>query len=114
MDPQTERKLIRTIVRQVHPDLFGAFPYERTKNSDALKILNVYADSLSQGLRPEPAQVNFYVRQQEGEEGLVQVTTLLQLKTFDGCMPRQLQRQRQQQAQGRGDGRQQFGKFGAA
>ena len=23
---------------QVHPDLFGAFPYERTKNSDALKV----------------------------------------------------------------------------
>lgn len=22
---------------QVHPDLFGAYPYERSKNSDALK-----------------------------------------------------------------------------
>ncbi len=88
MDPQTEKKLIRQIVRQarafarlgcrgrrpkhstiatgisehavglcwaalkkehrmsrpslsslaqVHPDLFGAYPYERSKNSDALK-----------------------------------------------------------------------------
>ncbi|KAL4436733.1 hypothetical protein ABPG75_003872 [Micractinium tetrahymenae] len=77
MDPQTEKKLIRQIVRQVHPDLFGAFPYERTKNSDALKVLNVYADSLSQGLRPEAATVTFYVRRGEGDDGLRQVTAEL-------------------------------------
>ncbi|PSC70243.1 hypothetical protein C2E20_6326 [Micractinium conductrix] len=76
MDPQTERKFIRAIVRQVHPDLFGAFPYERTKNSDALKTLNVYADSLSQGLRPEAAQLTFFVRR-EGEEGLTEVSAEL-------------------------------------
>ncbi len=38
MDAATERKLVRQIVRQVHPDLFSAYPYERAKNSEALKV----------------------------------------------------------------------------
>lgn len=38
MDPTTERKYVRQIVRQVHPDLFSAYPYERAKNSEALKV----------------------------------------------------------------------------
>ena len=38
MDPTTDRRYIRAIVRQVHPDLFAAYPYERSKNSDALKV----------------------------------------------------------------------------
>jgi hypothetical protein len=37
MDVATERKMVRAIVRQVHPDLFTAYPYERSKNSEALK-----------------------------------------------------------------------------
>ena len=38
MDPTTDRRYIRAIVRQVHPDLFAAYPYERSKNSDSLKV----------------------------------------------------------------------------
>lgn len=67
MDPATERKLVRAIVRQVHPDLFSAHPYERAKNTEALQALNAYADQLSQGLRPQAAKLTFYVRGGEGE-----------------------------------------------
>jgi hypothetical protein len=33
-----DKKLVRAIIRQVHPDLFTAHPYERTKNSESLKV----------------------------------------------------------------------------
>lgn len=33
-----QRKYVRSIVRQVHPDLFGAFPYERNRNAESLKV----------------------------------------------------------------------------
>ncbi|KAL4858162.1 hypothetical protein ACK3TF_001655 [Chlorella vulgaris] len=71
MDVATERKMVRAIVRQVHPDLFTAYPYERSKNSEALKALNVYADQLSQGMRPQPAQLTFYVRQEGSEDDVL-------------------------------------------
>ncbi len=32
------RRLIRQIIRQVHPDLFAANPYERQCNSDSLQV----------------------------------------------------------------------------
>ncbi len=38
MDPATERRYIRSVIRQVHPDLFSAYPYERAKNSESLKV----------------------------------------------------------------------------
>ena len=38
MDAAAERRFVRAIVRQVHPDLFAAHPYERSKNSEALKV----------------------------------------------------------------------------
>lgn len=38
MDPATEKKYIRSVVRQVHPDLFGAHPYERARNTEALQV----------------------------------------------------------------------------
>jgi hypothetical protein len=37
MDSDT-RKLIRAVVRRVHPDLFTANPFERQRNSDSLKV----------------------------------------------------------------------------
>eukprot|EP00887_Chlorella_sp_A99_P008131 scaffold12.g8131.t1 len=76
MDAQT-RRCIRAIVRQVHPDLFQAHPYEHTKNTESLKALNIYADQLSQGLRPEPARVEFYVREAGGGGGLARVAAEL-------------------------------------
>jgi len=33
-----ERKLLRAVVRRVHPDLFTAHAYERQRNSDSLKV----------------------------------------------------------------------------
>ena len=33
-----EKKLIRAIVRRVHPDLFVAHPLEGAQNSEALKV----------------------------------------------------------------------------
>ena len=30
--------MIRAVVRRVHPDLFAAHPYERTKNTESLKV----------------------------------------------------------------------------
>jgi len=63
---QAQKKLIRAVVRQVHPDLFTAHPFERSKNAESLKALNVYADQLSKGLIPDPARLEFYVKQGEG------------------------------------------------
>ena len=33
-----EKKFIRSIIRQVHPDLFVLHPVERQKNSESLKV----------------------------------------------------------------------------
>jgi hypothetical protein len=63
---QDQKKLIRAVVRQVHPDLFTAHPFERSKNAESLKALNVYADQLSKGLVPDPARLEFYVKQGDG------------------------------------------------
>ncbi|GLI69251.1 hypothetical protein VaNZ11_013828, partial [Volvox africanus] len=57
------RRLIRQIIRQVHPDLFAANPYERQCNSDSLQVLNAYVDDLAKGLSPPPARLEFYVRE---------------------------------------------------
>lgn len=35
---QDHKKYIRSIVRRVHPDLFGAHPYERNRNAESLKV----------------------------------------------------------------------------
>lgn len=61
MDDDVKRHL-RQIVRQVHPDLFSAHPFERATNSESLKALNAYANALSRGARPPAASVEFYVR----------------------------------------------------
>lgn len=34
-----DKKLIRAIVRRVHPDLFSAHPYERAQNSESLMAM---------------------------------------------------------------------------
>ena len=33
-----DRRMIRAVVRRVHPDLFAAHPYERAKNTESLKV----------------------------------------------------------------------------
>lgn len=57
-----QRRLIRQIIRQVHPDLFAANPYERQCNSDSLQLLNAFVDDLAKGLSPSPAKLEFFVR----------------------------------------------------
>lgn len=36
--PSEQKKLVRLVVRQVHPDLFTAHPYERSRNAESLKV----------------------------------------------------------------------------
>jgi Domain of unknown function (DUF4460) len=33
-----EKRLIRAVMRRVHPDLFAAHPFERARNSESLKV----------------------------------------------------------------------------
>lgn len=49
MDSDT-KKLIRAVVRRVHPDLFTAHPFERQRNSDSLKALNSYVEQVGKQL----------------------------------------------------------------
>jgi hypothetical protein len=43
MDPEI-KKLLRTIVRKVHPDLFVSHPRERYTNSESLKVSDQLID----------------------------------------------------------------------
>lgn len=36
-----QRRFLRVIIRQVHPDLFASNPYERQCNSDSLQVSTV-------------------------------------------------------------------------
>ncbi|EIE20645.1 hypothetical protein COCSUDRAFT_18360 [Coccomyxa subellipsoidea C-169] len=61
-----DKKLIRAIVRRVHPDLFSAHPYERAQNSDTtdssvLQLLNSYVDELQRRGKVQTAAVKFWV-----------------------------------------------------
>lgn len=43
------RKLIRTVIKQVHPDLFPSNPYERQANAESLKVgLPLHGTSMQQ------------------------------------------------------------------
>lgn len=75
MQRTDQKSLIRAVVRQVHPDLFTAHPFERSKNAESLKALNVYADALSKGQFPDPARLEFYVK--TGEGSFAPITTFL-------------------------------------
>lgn len=33
-----DKRMMRAVVRRVHPDLFAAHPYERAKNTESLKV----------------------------------------------------------------------------
>ena len=61
-----QKKLVRTIVRRVHPDLFAAHPAERAANAASLQALNAYADLLAAGQRPEPVRLDFFARADGG------------------------------------------------
>lgn len=59
---QTNKKLLRGVIRQVHPDLFNSLPYERSHNSDNLKLLNDYVDQLANRRSPRPVKVSFWTK----------------------------------------------------
>jgi len=60
------RKLVRAVVRRVHPDLFSSHPFACARNSQSLSILNNYVEALSNRRSPQPGLVEFYVREGEG------------------------------------------------
>lgn len=66
MNSADQRKLVRAIVRRVHPDLFQASPFERQCNSDSLKVLNNYLDEVASGAPPTPSRLEFYVKENGG------------------------------------------------
>jgi hypothetical protein len=73
MDSDT-KKLIRAVVRRVHPDLFTAHPFERQRNSDSLKALNSYVEQVARGITPRSTNVEFWVK--DGEH-LTRIDALL-------------------------------------
>eukprot|EP00775_Hariotina_reticulata_P002792 gene2792-3085_t len=73
MDSDT-KKLIRAVVRRVHPDLFTAHPFERQRNSDSLKALNSYVEQVARGITPRSTSVEFWVK--DGEH-LTRIDALL-------------------------------------
>ncbi|KAK9846014.1 hypothetical protein WJX81_008468 [Elliptochloris bilobata] len=56
-----DKRMMRAVVRRVHPDLFAAHPYERAKNTESLKLLNGYVDALGHGARVDGARMEFWV-----------------------------------------------------
>lgn len=44
-----DKRLMRAVVRRVHPDLFAAHPYERAKNTESLKARDLPCDCKPQG-----------------------------------------------------------------
>jgi len=85
------RSLFKAVVRQIHPDLFAAYPFERARNSDSLKVrfpesklflefrviesesfslvslqkLNAYVDCLSKREETQATELEFFVRRDE-------------------------------------------------
>ncbi|KAI8104390.1 hypothetical protein M9434_002948 [Picochlorum sp. BPE23] len=62
------KSLFKNVVRQIHPDLFATYPFERARNSESLKRLNVYIESLSNGFEGsnETTELEFFVKREEG------------------------------------------------
>lgn len=60
---------LRAVIRQIHPDIFGAWPEARAINAESLKILNVYCDSLASGGVVQEARVTFLVKRPISENG---------------------------------------------
>lgn len=50
MDPQ-HKKLLRTIIKQVHPDVLSNYPLEQLKNSESLKASLGVLDKYACGVR---------------------------------------------------------------
>ena len=65
------RKLIRAVIKKIHPDLFQSNNYERQINAESLKILNGYVDQLSKGHSPRTARVEFFLKEADGAGGSV-------------------------------------------
>jgi hypothetical protein len=38
MDADASRRLMRQVIKRVHPDLFSEYPEQRARNSESLKV----------------------------------------------------------------------------
>lgn len=56
------RKLVRQIIRRVHPDLYSAHPPALRANQEALRALNAYLDGLSSDGAVRGSTVEFFVK----------------------------------------------------
>ncbi|KAG1674586.1 hypothetical protein FOA52_001835 [Chlamydomonas sp. UWO 241] len=72
-----QRKLMRGVVKLVHPDLFPEHEYERTMNSESLKVLNRYVEELTNRRSPKASRVEFYIKGANGEGELKKVAAHL-------------------------------------
>ena len=61
-DVGSNKRLLRAVIRKVHPDLFNSLPFERTHNSESLKLLNQHVDELAQGWSPLPVDISFWTK----------------------------------------------------
>eukprot|EP00210_Caulerpa_lentillifera_P000315 g308.t1 len=59
---KNEKRLLRSVMRVLHPDLYTSHPAERDANSEALKRLNVYLDNLADGVRLTPISLEFWIK----------------------------------------------------
>lgn len=64
--PAVERRRLREVVRQVHPDRFTNYAAERAHNSNSLQVLNAYVAELGGLQRHAAAKVSFFIRAAAG------------------------------------------------
>ncbi|KAI8475841.1 MAG: hypothetical protein J3K34DRAFT_382443 [Monoraphidium minutum] len=69
MDTEKSKRLMRQIMKRVHPDLFTDFQAQRAQNSESLKALNAYVEQLGRGLAPGARHLDFWVRAGAGAAG---------------------------------------------
>ena len=81
------RKLIRAVIKKIHPDLFQSNNYERQINAESLKILNGYVDQLSKGHSPRTARVEFFLKEADGAGGSVALKKVVTQLTGEAERP---------------------------
>eukprot|EP00232_Nephroselmis_pyriformis_P020941 CAMPEP_0182866892 /NCGR_PEP_ID=MMETSP0034_2-20130328/8435_1 /TAXON_ID=156128 /ORGANISM="Nephroselmis pyriformis, Strain CCMP717" /LENGTH=473 /DNA_ID=CAMNT_0024999225 /DNA_START=189 /DNA_END=1607 /DNA_ORIENTATION=- len=75
LDAATEKRMLRQVLREIHPDRFDALHPENSKhNSMSLKVLNSFVDGFSQGRELSSTRVSFWIH---GPSGLEMVETVL-------------------------------------
>ncbi|GBF90996.1 hypothetical protein Rsub_03851 [Raphidocelis subcapitata] len=73
MDADKSKRLMRQVMKQVHPDLFTEHATQRVQNSESLKALNAYVERMGRGYPPGALHLDFWVREPSAG-GLVPVS----------------------------------------